>query len=137
MFKLKEQIANCYFDIQFKNGISLIVGDSATGKTFMFKQLSKYCSWKKIPCVLYNHSICDKSIGYIKNMYNEEKPKLVFVDNADIILNESFVEFLKQLPNDTSIIISIKRQYGLRLEPCQYLDIHYDGKTLTTEYRQI
>lgn len=85
-------------DFTFKNNITILMGDSGTGKTATFSFVRE--------CMAVNPKIaCFNYLDYqkdIKDVISKTKGKLIVIDNADILLN-----------NDTRKYISLddKNQY--------------------------
>lgn len=85
-------------DFTFKNNITILMGDSGTGKTATFSFIRE--------CMAINPKIvCFNYLDYqkdMKTMISREQGKLIVIDNADILLD-----------NDTRKYISVddKNQY--------------------------
>lgn len=85
-------------DFTFKNNITILMGDSGTGKTATFSFVRE--------CMAVNPKIvCLNYLDYqkdIKDVISKVEGKLIVIDNADILLN-----------NDTRKYISLddKNQY--------------------------
>ena len=85
-------------DFTFKNNITILMGDSGTGKTATFSFVRE--------CIAVNPKIvCLNYLDYqkdIKDVISKTEGKLIVIDNADILLN-----------NDTRKYISLddKNQY--------------------------
>lgn len=85
-------------DFTFKNNITILMGDSRTGKTVTFLFVRE--------CMAINPKIvCFNYLDYqkdMKTMISREQGKLIVIDNADILLD-----------NDTRKYISVddKNQY--------------------------
>ena len=85
-------------DFTFKNNITILMGDSGTGKTAAFSFVRE--------CMAVNQKIlCFNYLDYQKDMkdvISKTEGKLIVIDNADILLN-----------NDTRKYISLddKNQY--------------------------
>lgn len=71
-------------DFEFTNNITLLMGDSGTGKTASFSFI-KECMALNSDIVCLNYLDYQKNIGDI--IRNTEK-KLVVIDNADILLDD-------------------------------------------------
>jgi len=85
------------FDIETPNGINLITGDSATGRTFFVKELQKLVDsiisgethrlnpWLSKNVVVLTHRSEQETIEKIQRHENQ----LIVIDNADIIFREN------------------------------------------------
>lgn len=71
-------------DFQFTNNITILTGESATGKTAVFSFIRE--------CMAVNPDIlCLNYLDYQKNIneiINGTKGKLIVIDNADILLDD-------------------------------------------------
>ena len=72
-------------DFEFTNNITILTGDSGTGKTAAFSFI-KECMALNPDIVCLNYLDYQKDIGDI--IRNTEK-KLIVIDNADILLDDS------------------------------------------------
>ncbi len=77
-------------DIQFTNNITILTGDSGTGKTASFSFIKE--------CMALNpHIVCLNYLDYQKNIgdiiRNTEK-KLIVIDNADVLLDDDTRKYI-------------------------------------------
>lgn len=97
-------------DFTFTNNITILMGDSGTGKTASFSLIRE--------CMAINPNIlCLNYLDYlkdIKSIISQAEGKLIVIDNADILLN-----------NDTRKYISLDNKN-------QYLIIGRNPKNLFT-----
>ncbi len=77
-------------DFEFKNNITILMGDSGTGKTASFSFI-KECMALNPNIVCLNYLDYQKNIGDI--IRNIEK-KLIVVDNADILLDDDTRKYI-------------------------------------------
>ncbi len=77
-------------DFEFTNNITLLTGDSGTGKTASFSFI-KECMALNPDIVCLNYLDYQKNIGNI--IRNIEK-KLIVIDNADILLNDDTRKYI-------------------------------------------
>jgi len=77
-------------DFEFTNNITLLMGDSGTGKTASFSFI-KECMALNSDIVCLNYLDYQKNIGDI--IRNAEK-KLVVIDNADILLDDDTRKYI-------------------------------------------
>jgi hypothetical protein len=74
------------FDLSFKSDITIIGGDSGTGKTFLYYLLEALRTRKEYEnIILYDYKNSDMLSDGLQNHHN----KLIVIDNADIILNDN------------------------------------------------
>lgn len=77
-------------DFTFHNNITILMGDSGTGKTASFSFIRE--------CMAVNPKIlCLNYLDYqkdIKALISGEKDKLIVIDNADILLNDDTRKYI-------------------------------------------
>lgn len=82
-----------YFDFKLREPITLVDGDSATGKTLFFKMYQKEVALEHIDDVLFlNLSSANTAEPLIKLTKN----KLIIIDNADIVLTDKLALSLRK-----------------------------------------
>lgn len=77
-------------DLEFTNNITILTGDSGTGKTVSFSFI-KECMALNPNIVCLNYLDYQKNIGDI--IRNTEK-KLIVIDNADILLDDDTRKYI-------------------------------------------
>lgn len=77
-------------DFEFRNNITILTGDSGTGKTASFSFI-KECMVLNPDIVCLNYLDYQKDIGDI--IRNAEK-KLIVIDNADILLDDDIRKYV-------------------------------------------
>ena len=77
-------------DFEFTNNITILTGDSGTGKTVSFSFI-KECTALNPDIVCFNYLDYQKNIGDI--VRNTEK-KLIVIDNADVLLNDDTRKYI-------------------------------------------
>ena len=85
--KINVSIASVNFNIDFKNDLVFVEGDSGTGKTLLFKALLRHAGVYKLPIVFLNYERTFGDVDIIRNNLIKAKNKLIVIDNADIILD--------------------------------------------------
>lgn len=77
-------------DFTFKNNITILMGDSGTGKTAAFSFIRE--------CMAVNPKIlCFNYLDYqkdIKDVINKAEGKLIVIDNADILLDDDTRKYI-------------------------------------------
>ncbi len=77
-------------DFIFKNNITILMGDSGTGKTMIFSFISE--------CMAVNPKIlCLNYLDYqknIKDIVSQAQGKLIVIDNADILLSDDVRKYI-------------------------------------------
>lgn len=77
-------------DFQFTNNITLLMGDSGTGKTASFSFI-KECMALNSDIVCLNYLDYQKNIG---DIIRSVEKKLVVIDNADILLDDDTRKYI-------------------------------------------
>jgi predicted ATPase len=121
IYKTIEFKANPFsYSLEFGSRITLVRGDSATGKTYLYqmledlKLLSEYSAIK-----LFNYKSED-----FHSKLRECRNRFIVIDNADILLEEqdrNFINFEKS------------NQYLLFLRNCDGLNLSADSFTILVE----
>lgn len=77
-------------NFEFTNNITILMGDSGTGKTLVFEIIRE--------CMAINSKIlCLNYLDYQKNIkaiISQIKGKLIVIDNADILLNDDTRKYI-------------------------------------------
>lgn len=85
----------------FTNNITILTGESATGKSASFSFIRE--------CMVTNPNIlCLNYLDYQKNigaLIKQTKQKLIVIDNADILLNDEIRKYISLDSNNQYLII--------------------------------
>lgn len=88
-------------NFKFDNNITILTGDSATGKTASFSFIRE--------CMALNDNIlCVNYLDYqkdIKKIISDVKGKLIVIDNADILLDDATRKYISLDENNQYLII--------------------------------
>jgi predicted ATP-binding protein involved in virulence len=88
-------------DFTFTNNITILTGESATGKTASFSFIRE--------CMAVNpYIVCLNYLDYqkdIKSILMDTKGKLIVIDNADILLNDEIRKYISLDGNNQYLII--------------------------------
>ena len=88
-------------DFKFENNITILLGDSGTGKTAAFSFIRESMAVNpKIQCINY--------LDYqkeIKNTIRESQGKLIVIDNADILLDDDTRKYISLDEKNQYLII--------------------------------
>ena len=77
------------FDLEFLSGLTLILGDSSTGKTMFFKKYRSICRLENKSNTIFVNKDTMSAGVQIDSILNT-KNKVIIIDNADVILPENF-----------------------------------------------
>lgn len=115
--------------IEFKDNVAVIIDNSGTGKTFMFKIIASYCVVNHIKYTLFNYNHKEYSFDTFKKCIDDTD--IIIMDNADLYMNPELFEYLKKCGKQ--IIISIKHTNSLTTyENCGFYKVKYVGNELRT-----
>lgn len=88
-------------DFKFKNNITILMGDSGTGKTAAFSFIRE--------CMAINSKIlCLNYLDYqrnIKDIVSQAEDKLIVIDNADILLDDDTRKYISLDDKNQYLII--------------------------------
>lgn len=88
-------------DFVFKNNITILMGDSGTGKTLAVSFIRE--------CMAINSKLlCLNYLDYqknIKDIVSEAEGKLIVIDNADILLDDDTRKYISLDDKNQSLII--------------------------------
>ena len=88
-------------DFKFENNITILLGDSGTGKTAAFSFIRESMAVNpKIQCIYYLDYQKD-----IKNTIRESQGKLIVIDNADILLDDDTRKYISLDEKNQYLII--------------------------------
>lgn len=80
------RVSGVLFSLIFKDNLVLVDGKSGLGKTMLFKQIKKdaLVNNRNFLCLDYN----DLQTNNVANVIGKVKSKVIFIDNAEIVLND-------------------------------------------------
>ena len=114
----------------FTNNITILTGDSATGKTMIFSFIKE--------CMPLNPNIvCLNYLDYqknIKEIISKEKGKLIVIDNADILLDDESRKYISLDGNNQYLIIG-RNPKNLFTTKENLFELVYEKKGEQTEFR--
>lgn len=103
-----------FYDLKFYDRITLVRGDSATGKTYLYQMLEDLKMLPEYNAIrLFNY----KTEEFHDNL-KKCRDKFVVIDNGDILLNEADRRFIN---------FEISNQYLLFLRNCDGLNLSADS----------
>lgn len=98
------------YDLTFDDRITLVGGDSATGKTVLYEMLEDLRLTDKYKAIkLFNY----KSDNLLESM-KQCKDKFIVMDNADILMDDAIRQFIN---------FEFSNQYMLFLRNCDGLNV--------------
>lgn len=114
------------FEIELRKRITIIRGDSATGKSLMVKAIEAMELEKgESEYVVLNYR--DSKTGYTNfvKMLKDLKGKIIVIDNADIVLDTDMRDFISQDHYNRYIIVG-RITRGIKTTPNSLAEIYYD-----------
>lgn len=114
------QAAPFFYSLKFDDRITLVRGDSATGKTYLYQMLEDLKMTKEYRAIkLFNY----KTEEFHNSLTNCRK-NFIVIDNADILLDEEDKRFIN---------FEFSNQYMLFLRNCDGLNLSSNSFTVLTE----
>lgn len=108
------------YDLKFSTRITLVRGDSATGKTYLYQLLEDVRMTEQYKEIrMFNY----KSVDFHENLKNCRN-KFIVIDNADILINDDDRKFIN---------FEISNQYLLFMRNCDGLNLTADSFTVLNE----
>jgi hypothetical protein len=122
------------YHLKFKGTKTIIGGETATGKTIICNKLLDIIYDDNIGMKPYNASNIFILTRENRKLLCEQSQKLVIIDRAEMILNESEIEFIN---NDTSInryLLFARAPLGVYLSPNYFAEIVHNGTDVEISY---
>lgn len=88
-------------DFQFKNNITILMGDSGTGKTAVFSSIRE-CAATNSQLLCLNYLDYQKDI---RDIISKATDKLIVIDNADILLDDEIRKYISLDDKNQYLII--------------------------------
>lgn len=127
---IKTRHTSFEIELQLEYNITFVSGESGTGKTALYSFLEEYSAEEDyIRCFNY----LDKNKPY-KSLIENSTGKLIIIDNADILLDDSFRSYIAMDEKNQYIIIG-RNPAGLLLDIHEIYELknqNVNEKTLFT-----
>lgn len=108
------------YHLEFSARITLVRGDSATGKTYLYQMLEDVRMMEQYKEIrMFNY----KSVDFHENLKNCRN-KFIVIDNADILINDDDRKFIN---------FERSNQYLLFMRNCDGLNLTADSFTILNE----
>lgn len=96
------KMAPLLYNLEFEDSITLVGGDSGTGKTFLYNMLEDLRLTEEFSAIhLYNYKTADR-IEEITELRNS----FIVMDNADILLTDALRHFINFEPTNQYMLFS-------------------------------
>ena len=113
-----------FYSLKFGDRITLVRGDSATGKTYLYQMLEDLKMTREYRAIgLFNY----KTEEFHKNLMSC-RHNFIVIDNADTLLNEEDRRFIN---------FENSNQYMLFLRNCDGLNLSADSFTILSEHEHV
>ncbi|MGN0634149.1 MAG: hypothetical protein ACI4JW_09815 [Oscillospiraceae bacterium] len=74
-------VTDITLNVNISDSVAIILGDSGSGKTFMFEMIASYCVINNIPYERFDYKSENKDFEWFKQ--SMKKADIVLMDNAD------------------------------------------------------
>ena len=115
-------------DFTFTNNITILMGDSGTGKTATFSFIRE--------CMAVNSKIlCLDNYDYqkdIKEIISQTEGKLVVIDNADILIDDDIRRFIN-FEFSNQYMLFLRNCDGLNVSDKSFKILHLEDKKITLQ----
>lgn len=115
-------------EIELENGLHRFYPWSATGKTYLYKQLeSLHALGHKIVTYTYDNYLYGHSL---KQMVNLVKPEVIMLDRLDMYADdEKIIEVIREVHDKAIVLISKKTPWLIGID-CELIGIEYDKELI-------
>ncbi|MBD5088645.1 MAG: ATPase [Clostridiales bacterium] len=113
------------YQLEFKNRITIVMGDSGNGKTYLYKFLEEYRGTEGYEdIVLFNY----KSDDFHQRLQGM-RHKFIVIDNADIMLDDTDKQFINFHKENQFLLF--KRDFtNLFISPNSLVTLKQDGNII-------
>lgn len=122
------QVSPFCYSLEFTDRITLVRGDSATGKTYLYQMLEDLRLTKEYSAI--------KLFNYKTEEFHENLAKcdanFIVIDNADILLNDNDRKFINFNKNN-QFLLFLRNCDGLNLSLESFRILHKEGNRITLE----
>lgn len=121
-------------DLEFKDRITLVSGNSGTGKTLIFELLNDIQMKDKDKYTCINKALLNRTNMRLSTFIKKATGKLIVIDNADIILTDNDKKIINS-DNKHSYLLFARNQQGLNITENSLTELQDDGRTISLRYR--
>lgn len=122
------KMAPLLYNLEFEDSITLVGGDSGTGKTFLYSMLEDLRLTEEFSAIhLYNYKTADR----IKEIF-ELRNCFIVIDNAAIILNNELKRFINFEPSNQYMLFG-RNCTGLNVSKKSFKYLTRKGNKITLE----
>lgn len=123
-----KNIGNLRVDFDFSHKFNILMGDSASGKSYVLKILSRelYGDREK-RCVLVNYMDAQYSEEHILQRIN--KMNVILLDNAELYLTQKIINFISNA--DAIVLIAGRYFFNLYFNQSVFYRVNFNKQYLT------
>lgn len=123
-----KNIGNLRVDFDFSHKFNILMGDSASGKSYVLKILSRelYGDREK-QCVLVNYMDAQYSEEHILQRIN--KMNVILLDNAELYLTQKIINFISNA--DAIVLIAGRYFFNLYFNQSVFYRVNFNKQYLT------
>lgn len=96
-------------NVNFEGGINVLIGDSATGKSYLIELLYNYLSENGHNVELLDYKDRRKEIGDLLDDFEKRGVEIVLIDNADLLMTWDLFERISEYKY--TVIVSLKDRF--------------------------
>lgn len=134
MNSLVENWADIHVDLQFRQNMTVIAGDSGSGKTFLCRRILHDLKFK-YPCIhLFDYSDIPNAAA-VANSISSTSGGLFVIDNADILITPEIAQAIYKTYTVNQFIVLGRLPANLCITADIYTELLYDNKTRTFSLR--
>ena len=116
------------YSLSFEDRITLVRGDSATGKTFLYQMLEDHRMTEEYRAIrLFNY----KTEDFHENL-RKCRGRLVVIDNADLLLDDGDRRFINFEAGNQYLLFA-RNCDGLNLSAGSFMLLHEEGYRVSLE----
>ena len=122
--------------LHFRDRITVVRGDSGTGKSLIFqilRPLKVSEQYRNIECLNYESMSLLETQDEVLKQLEKYKNKLVVIDNAELLLNKSSRTFIANDEDNQYVIIG-RNIEGLGVMKKGFCRVVDEGKTIELQY---
>lgn len=134
---LKLNLPEVRFDLSLRYGITVIDGESSTGKSLLVNKVRKCLSADALSGSSYvdsNREIVCIDYTNFKEISIDGVNKFFIIDNADIVMSEEYISAIRNTVPDNLFLILGRGSYGLGLSPNYFGEFYDDNGVIRIRY---
>lgn len=134
MLNIKTKTDNFNIDINLRSKYTILVGDTATGKSLLFKEMRNTTDRDDIACINYESTIPKVNYDAMINLIKQSKQKIFIIDQVDDIQREND-EIIRVISRDTkNTFILIGRGINLCYDISDIAEVSVVKDKITIDY---